>query len=240
MPRKTTLFDNTVSIDAKDNMLSAQQVNAHLDELFGIRVHSADAEEETETLSDQPSNSDGQEDIADVYHAVLSDGQELLREKATEQEDRTLSAQQDGAHLDDGFFGRRVANTCVAEETRAESGLAANLVQEDTEVDSGQAVSFDGLELIGEWATEKGHYAILPNSVGQLIFVEDRSSEKMVLTGVLTSDGDFWQAKITDQITPSVFYGHLRLKREGSQIRSSFKFTEEEPWDEVGYLANMM
>mmetsp|Transcript_31813 Transcript_31813/g.80447 ORF Transcript_31813/g.80447 Transcript_31813/m.80447 type:complete len:159 (+) Transcript_31813:116-592(+) len=95
----------------------------------------------------------------------------------------------------------------------------------------------EGEDLIGDWQTKKGKYSVNRDKSGQLIFKEDRSPE-LILVGILKKEGDCMQAEIKDELNKGATYGHLRMKREGDNIRSFFRFTEDEPWDDVGYIAS--
>mmetsp|Transcript_32925 Transcript_32925/g.83413 ORF Transcript_32925/g.83413 Transcript_32925/m.83413 type:complete len:147 (+) Transcript_32925:91-531(+) len=137
------------------------------------------------------------------------------------------------------------APCCAGEETKAE---VVSLVVTDENVPAKQETppaifeplqeekKADGDGLIGEWATSKGQYSISRDASGQLIFLET-STPPLVLTGVLSDRGEWWEAEIRDTANNNALFGWLRAKTEGAGIRTSFRKQATSKWDPEGLWA---
>lgn len=82
--------------------------------------------------------------------------------------------------------------------------------------------------VIGEWRTHVGFYEIFLNERSELSFQENH------LHGVLRLEGEWYTAEIRDSSTEEdTVFGYLRLHRQGEVIRSQFKPSSEDSWENL-------
>eukprot|EP00405_Crypthecodinium_cohnii_P047807 CAMPEP_0206573558 /NCGR_PEP_ID=MMETSP0325_2-20121206/28913_1 /ASSEMBLY_ACC=CAM_ASM_000347 /TAXON_ID=2866 /ORGANISM="Crypthecodinium cohnii, Strain Seligo" /LENGTH=153 /DNA_ID=CAMNT_0054077977 /DNA_START=158 /DNA_END=619 /DNA_ORIENTATION=+ len=101
----------------------------------------------------------------------------------------------------------------------------------------GAPQALPGDDIVGDWITERGRYSVTRGPGGELTFLE-QCSKTHILTGVLTQAGEWWQTEIKNKLEGDKVYGYLRLRVEGSGLRSSFKkLTPNAEWDQKGFFA---